>query len=352
MTTLKKKINNLLFKVDTSLLRKTGFFLSRPKFIILELTNACNLHCSFCLKSTSPSINKLIPKGFMTLETIRNALLPIKDYVEVIGLNGFGESTLHPNFEVLLKEVRNICPNTIISFHTNGTLLTQELIDILYKYHIESLSISLDAVDTKSYGWVHNKETGFNNVIQNIKKLVAYKKEKRYNLELTISYTLIPQNVNLLPDFVRLASKLGVDAVGPIHVMNELWNNSKYENKAIFLKNIEKSLKNTRQESIKLKIPLIETNLEKWQKYSMGVENIQGYYCSWPIKYSPLVAWNGDIVLCCWQPNPNFFKFGNINSENILKIWNNSIYRKIRMRFAKKDVLPECENCKPLGLKK
>ena len=143
----------------------------------------------------------------------------------------------------------------------------------------------------------------------------------------------------------------GADAAGPIHVMNELWNLGKYNNNPSFLEKITASLKEAKTEAHRLKVPLIETNLGKWEKYSMGVENIKGYYCSWPIKYSPLIAWNGDIVLCCWQPSSKNFKFGNINQTNLLKIWNNSIYRRTRRQFARKEILPGCENCKPLGFK-
>ena len=88
------------------------------KRIYIEITNICNLNCSFCPKNSRP-------KKFMSVEefdTITNEISPI---TKTICLHLMGEPLLHPN----IKEIFEICNKKHLNVYltTNGTLIKQNL---------------------------------------------------------------------------------------------------------------------------------------------------------------------------------------------------------------------------------
>ena len=65
------------------------------KRVYLEITNACNLNCSFCTNKKGTN--------FMSLDDIDNYLNQIKEFGNYIYLHVLGEPLLHPNFNEILK---------------------------------------------------------------------------------------------------------------------------------------------------------------------------------------------------------------------------------------------------------
>lgn len=66
--------------------------MKKLKKIYIEITNICNLNCSFCSKNSRKKEN-------MTLEEFKQILEKIKHRTESIYLHVTGEPLLHPNFE-------------------------------------------------------------------------------------------------------------------------------------------------------------------------------------------------------------------------------------------------------------
>ena len=100
-----------------------------PVLIDLSLNNYCNLNCSYCYMSAEPANcgKHLTLKDFDDLLTKM-----IQARVLQIALGG-GEPTLHPHFAEILKKLRvkgNIIPN----YTTNGTNLTEEILNDTKKY--------------------------------------------------------------------------------------------------------------------------------------------------------------------------------------------------------------------------
>ena len=66
--------------------------------IYVEITNICNLNCSFCSKSNRT-------KKEMTVEEFKEVIKKIKDYTNMIYLHVKGEPLLHSH----LDEILSIC---------------------------------------------------------------------------------------------------------------------------------------------------------------------------------------------------------------------------------------------------
>ena len=102
--------------------------------VYIEITNACNLTCSFCSKSQR-QIHSMSPEEF---EIVIQA---VQKYTKVIYLHVKGEPLLHPQ----LDEILSICDqyNMRVNITTNGTLLPLKA-GILKKHAcVKKLNVSL-----------------------------------------------------------------------------------------------------------------------------------------------------------------------------------------------------------------
>lgn len=106
----------------------------RFKKIYVEITNRCNLNCSFCSK-TKRSLNE------MSLENFEKVIKNIKNYTDYIYLHVLGEPLLHSKFD----EILTLCDKNLmkVNITTNDTLLKKRL-DILKRHScIRQVNISL-----------------------------------------------------------------------------------------------------------------------------------------------------------------------------------------------------------------
>lgn len=119
--------------------------------VYIEITNYCNLSCSFCSKTSKP-------KREMTVDEFKQAIKKIKPYTSIIYLHIKGEPLLHSQFDNILK----VCDEASLKVNitTNGTLL-KEKIEILKKHPcLNHLNISLHSENKN----IHYLENIFNSV--------------------------------------------------------------------------------------------------------------------------------------------------------------------------------------------
>ena len=110
------------------------------KQIYIEITNICNLNCSFCPKNSRP-------KKFMSIEEFDKITNEISSLTNTICLHLMGEPLLHPN----IKEIFKICndKNLNVYLTTNGTLIKQNL-DLLKSGCAKRISISLHSFEANT----------------------------------------------------------------------------------------------------------------------------------------------------------------------------------------------------------
>lgn len=106
------------------------------KRVYLEITNACNLNCSFCTNKKGTT--------FMSLDDIDNYLNQIKEFSNYIYLHVLGEPLLHPNFDQILKLLDEKDFN--LQLVTNGILLNKYP-NLLSHKCLRKLSISLHSIN-------------------------------------------------------------------------------------------------------------------------------------------------------------------------------------------------------------
>lgn len=117
--------------------------LKKPfKRVYVEITNKCNLHCTFC-----PPLRR--KPSFLSVEEFRHIAKEITPYTDYIYLHIKGEPLLHPQ----LKNILDICHHQqlYVNITTNGTLL-ENTKDILYHAPaLRQVNISLHSFEQNNF---------------------------------------------------------------------------------------------------------------------------------------------------------------------------------------------------------
>ena len=104
----------------------------------LEITNVCNLACSFCPGTARE-------KRFMDTETFALLAGKLRPYTDFLYLHVMGEPLLHPD----LPEILHICSEFgyRVCLTTNGTLLAERVPLLLENASIHKVSVSLHSFE-------------------------------------------------------------------------------------------------------------------------------------------------------------------------------------------------------------
>ena len=104
----------------------------------VEITNRCNLACSFCPKT------KRAPRT-MSAQEFDLILSRLEGYVQYVYLHVMGEPLLHPELTTLfaLAKARNMK----ICITTNGTLLQKRSSELLAAESLHKISVSLHSFE-------------------------------------------------------------------------------------------------------------------------------------------------------------------------------------------------------------
>ena len=122
------------------------------KNVYIEITNVCNLACSFC-----PGHSR--EPHYMSAEDFRAVAEKIDGQADNIFLHVMGEPLLHPELEEILEAVDKMSGKPALKITTNGTLLMETLPILLKSERLKTLCISLHSFEA-------NKGYGFENYIE------------------------------------------------------------------------------------------------------------------------------------------------------------------------------------------
>lgn len=122
----------------------------RFKKIYIEITNVCNLHCTFC-----PDTKRNV--RLMSVEEFELVLQKISSFTNYIYLHVKGEPTLHPSLEIFLELAEKY--QMQVNMTTNGTMI-EKIATILSKSKsIRQINFSLHSFDGNALAFRENTRT-------------------------------------------------------------------------------------------------------------------------------------------------------------------------------------------------
>ena len=267
----------------------------RFKKVYVEITNICNLNCSFCGIDTKK-------KKEMTVEEFKTVISKIKDYTDYIYLHVKGEPLIHSK----LDEILTICDlnNINVNITTNGTLLKDKY-NILNNHKcIRQINVSLHSEN--------NKEDYFEEVFETCKLLstkvfISYRLWTLENKKLDKKSTII---VNKIIESYNLSTNI-VDKI--MRDDNITIFNNTFVNK---------------------------DNLFVWPDVNNNIE-VDGY-CHGLSAHIGILS-DGTVIPCCLDSN-GVINLGNIFESNIKEILESDLSINILESF--KNNKSYCELCK------
>lgn len=126
------------------------------KKIYLEITNRCNLSCSFCIKNQRKITD-------ITIANYQTIIKKIKPYTKELYLHVLGEPLLHKDINYLIDYANR--EGLLVNITTNGYLIN----NIKNNHHIHKLNISLHSYQEKYQIPLNKYLENIFNVIDNLK---------------------------------------------------------------------------------------------------------------------------------------------------------------------------------------
>ena len=266
------------------------------KKIYIEITNICNLSCSFC------SIDNRV-KDKVTVNKFEEILKKIDKYTDYIYLHVKGEPLLHPN----LKELLDIASkyNKHVNITTNGTLIADK-IDILTHPAIRQINISLHSENNKD-----NYLDDINRSVDKLKnKIVVFRYWTLKDNELNKISTGI---VNKIIDYYKLST----DTVEKINKENHI--------------------------KLRDNLFLDKQNEFVWPDLNNDYYNEIG--TCYALKDQLAILVDGTIVPCCLDSN-GVIKLGNIYENTLEEVINSNRFQDMVKGFQNRRVCEElCKHC-------
>lgn len=266
------------------------------KKIYIEITNICNLNCSFCSKD-----NRI--KESISLTNMEELLKKINDYTDYVYLHVKGEPLLHQK----LKEILDLCEkyHKKVNITTNATLI-KEKETILTHTAIRQINLSVHSENRKA------------NYLEEIFEVVDKLKDKN----IVYRFWTMEDN-NLSKESTELVEKI----VNHYQLSPKIVENLKKENN---IKINSHTYVNKANEFI-------------WPDINNDYNKEFGY--CYALKDQLAILVDGTIVPCCLDSD-GVINLGNIYQNDLLQVINSSRYQKMRMGFCNRKVTEElCKHC-------
>lgn len=118
---------------------------ARPQVVEVELTNDCDIDCSFCYRTRMTR-----EVGYMTLDHFRRIVDEMSGWGYcVMRMVGVGEPALHPEIDAILAYLQQ--KRIPVEITTNGKLFERIAPDRLLDLGVHTVGVSVDGHDARSY---------------------------------------------------------------------------------------------------------------------------------------------------------------------------------------------------------
>lgn len=173
---------------------------SKPRNLMVVLSNKCNISCIMCLTSKS--------KWELPQERLEE-IISMFPYLERIMWQG-GEVLFLPYFKDILKKALQY-PNMRQSMITNLQLADNETMELIVKNNIE-VTVSIDGVSKNIYEKIR-RGASFERLTDNINMLNAIRDKIKNKVILNMNVVVMNENFRTLSLFVDFAHKYRFDFI-------------------------------------------------------------------------------------------------------------------------------------------
>ena len=317
-----------------------------PVCVYLEVTNRCNLLCETCPRT----FEALEPPADMSWDLFTRIVDQVPGLVRAV-LHGVGEPMMVKALPRMIRYLKE--RGVYVLFNTNGTLLAPKKRRELIDTGLDELRVSLDAAEAGSFLKVRGKNF-FDRIVRNVSEFTALQKELgAATPRVSLWLTGLKETVDQLPDFVRLAARIGVREVYLQRlVFDDLGRGLAREDSSLF-----ERARQDEQAAIDAAQALgrgLGVSIDASGATEPGISLKRGAgetpwsACRRPWSLMYFTA-HGRALPCCIAPfsarGYETYTLGDATQETLRDIWNGAAYQTFRAALLSDAPPKPCQNC-------
>lgn len=305
----------------------------------IEVTSRCNLRCVMCPVTVLAERWPAIDLAWESFERIAVAF----DKVKWVHLQGWGEPLLHRRiFDMIARAKGAGCR---VAFTTNGTRLTPSTGERLLELGLDVLAVSIAGASAHTHEAIR-EGSDFAKLLENLQGFLALRAARGSAApKVELLFLMTPTNLAELPDAVELAARLGADELVATNLdyvitpqLDALRAYSLAPAARVLRETMDRARAVAKQRGLAFRpYPL--------QAREMAVCDLN------PLKILFISA-DGWVSPCVYtavtgqQEFPRFHdgrmleipseRFGNVNEQALMEIWELPEYRAFRRQFAER----------------
>ena len=322
-------------------------------YLVLELTNLCNLACVHCAVSESNHLHHA-QTGFIDVDTVDALIQNMVQHqiqFDVLILFWLGEPLLHPKFSKIYRMfLRASVQHNIfasIEVHTNAILLSESIQRVLLNNADlpQRIHCTIDAFTDETYFAVKGRNQlreSMTNTVELIQKKTTL---NCLHPQIVLQYIVGSNNVHEVQPFLRYWEDIFLNSDKNFFVSAGQIPNGIED--GIFFRQLDCS--SSEQQEIENALFQTEMNnlgvpFPQSQPQS-NVESKQSTPCSGFWK-SPVIDWQGNLTMCT-RDNELFNSLGNIQQTPFDELWWGKRQTRNRQRVSNGDYgeLSLCQTC-------
>lgn len=333
--------------------------------IYVELTNACNIDCTTCMRNVWD-----LKLGYLSEDHFSRIEAEVAETADkpLLFFGGFGEPMSHPKVIEYVRRIREV--GAEVDMISNGTLLTEERIDELIHAGLRRIWVSIDGAKPESYADVR-LGASLPQVLENLATLKHRKlRLGKSNPELGIAFVAMERNIADLPKVVEIGLGLGAEHFS---ISNLLAHNERMKGETLYDEELRRW--NPKRAQVDLsrmdlhdeRVTTALKGLMETGSRSLGIPELdlfpQKNRCPFIEKGSMSIRWDGAVAPCLSLLHSHDYyvgdalrrshakSFGTVGSRPLREIWNDPEYVDLRERIDEFSFSPctTCRSCERIG---
>jgi MoaA/NifB/PqqE/SkfB family radical SAM enzyme len=266
-------------------------------------------------------------------------------------LHGVGEPMLVKNLPRMIRYLKE--RGVYVLFNTNGTLLAPKKRRELIETGLDELRVSLDAAEAQSFFKVRGKNF-FDRIVRNVGEFTALQTEiGAASPRVSLWLTGLKETVDQLPDFVRLAARIGVREVYLQRlVFDDLGRGLARQRSSLFettQQQEEAAIAAAQALGSALGVTIDASGAtEPGTSLKRGEGEAPWSACRRPWSLMYFTA-HGRALPCCIAPfsarGYETYTLGDATQQSLREIWNGAAYQDFREALVGEVPPKPCQNC-------
>ncbi len=309
-----------------------------PLRLQVEAVPYCNLLCPACPRSYNSYERN---NGF--LKTTQFELLLNKFRPLIVNLTGYGETMMHPNLVDLIKISRSFKAHT--SFTTNATMINPGSIRDISDAGLDSITVSLDSVDRKTYERIRKGDT-LEKLMSRLDSLFDESSPLRHNTY--INTVLFGFDTSQLADVLEVcATRFSIEPSISLAISDRAQAFGESGQGRNTLARLRPTIDAALAVAEERGLQYAERRLRYHVELLEADRSVHaGAPCMMPWTNLTVYA-DGQVTPCCfWRPESPDGVLGNINDQSLAHIWNGEAARKLRAQHVRgRSGISTCMEC-------